>query len=78
MAKGIHNVDRFLDAARGVPPAARPALDMLAGQLRDGQARIEEVTARIGEMRIEDELVASQRFYKCCQLEHCAFDLNRS
>ena len=29
VAKGIHNVDRLLDAARDVPPTARPALDML-------------------------------------------------
>ena len=56
VAKGIHNVDRLLDAARDVPPAARPALDMLAGQLSDGQARIEEVTARIGALQGEDEL----------------------
>ena len=56
VAKGIHNVDRLLEAARDVPSAAIPALDMLAGQLRDTQARIEEVTARIGKMQCEDEL----------------------
>ena len=56
VAKGIHNVDRLLDAARDLSPAARPALDMLAGHLRDTQARIEEVTARIGEMQGEDAL----------------------
>jgi transposase len=39
-----------------VAPAARPALDMFAGQLRDTQARIEEVTVRISEMQGEDEL----------------------
>lgn len=54
--KGIHHVDRLLDAARDVHSTARPALDMLAGQLRDTQARIEEVTARIGEMQGEDAL----------------------
>ncbi|WP_299823381.1 IS110 family transposase [uncultured Jannaschia sp.] len=56
VAKGIHNVDRLLEAARDVPPAARPALDMLAGQLRDTQARVEEVTRRIGDMQGEDAL----------------------
>ncbi|SMX50825.1 IS110 family transposase [Maliponia aquimaris] len=54
--KGIHDVDRLLDAARHVHSTARSALDMLAGQLRDTQARIEEVTARIGEMQVEDAL----------------------
>lgn len=38
--RGIHNVERLLEAARDVPTAAIPALDMLAGQLRDTQARI--------------------------------------
>lgn len=56
VAKGIQNVDRLLEAAGDVPAAARPALDMLAGQLRDAQARIKEVTARIGEMQGEDAL----------------------
>ncbi len=40
VARGIHNVDRLLEAARDVPTAAIPALDILAGQLRDTQARI--------------------------------------
>jgi transposase len=35
VTKGIHNLDRLLAAARDVPEAARPALDLLAGQLRD-------------------------------------------
>jgi transposase len=56
VAKGIHNVNRLLDAARDVHSTARPALDMLAGQLRDTQARIEEVTARIGKMQDDDAL----------------------
>ena len=40
VARGIHNVSRLLDAAQEVPDAARPALDMLADQLCDKQARI--------------------------------------
>jgi transposase len=47
VTKGIHNLDRLLAAARDVPEAARPALDLLAGQLRDLEERIEEATARI-------------------------------
>jgi transposase len=47
VAKGIHNLDRLLEAAGNVPGAARPALDLLAGQLRDLEERIEAVTARI-------------------------------
>ena len=56
VAKGIYNVDRLLEAARDVPHAAVPALDMLAGQLRDTQVRIEDVTVRISEMQSEDAL----------------------
>ena len=56
VAKGIHNVDRLLDRARDVHFTARPALDMLAGQLRDTQARVEEVAVRIGEMQGKDAL----------------------
>jgi len=56
VAKGIHNVDRLLDAARDMPDAARPALDMLADHLCDTRARIEEVTARISEMQGADAL----------------------
>lgn len=56
VAKGIHNVDRLLDATRDLPDAAHPALDMLADQLCDTQARIDEVTARISEMQAEDAL----------------------
>jgi transposase len=44
VAKGIHDVDRLLAAAEQAPEAARPALDLLAGQLRDLRARIETIT----------------------------------
>jgi transposase len=47
VAKGIHNVERLLAAAEQAPEAARPALDLLAGQLRDLRDRIETVTKRI-------------------------------
>ena len=57
VAEGIHNVDHLVDAGRDVPGAARPALDMLAGQRRDRQALIEDVTVRIAAMRSEDALV---------------------
>lgn len=47
VAKGMHNVDRLLAAAKDVPEATRPALDLLAGQLRDLEKRIEAATDRI-------------------------------
>ncbi|KIT15789.1 Transposase [Jannaschia aquimarina] len=47
VAKGIPNLDRLLDAACDVPEAARPALDLLAGQLRDLEKRIDAATARV-------------------------------
>jgi transposase len=47
VAKGIHNVDRLLEAVEQVPEAARSALELLADQLRALHARIETVTARI-------------------------------
>jgi transposase len=56
VAKGIHNVDRLPGAAREVPGAARAALDMLADQLCDTQARIEKVATRISEMQAKDTL----------------------
>lgn len=56
VAKGIHNIERLLASAQDVPDAARPALDMLAAQLRDTQERIEDVTARIGEVQAGDAL----------------------
>ena len=45
VAKGIHNVDRLLAATTELPAAARPAVDMLAEQLRETQEKIDEVTA---------------------------------
>ena len=56
VAKGIHNVDRLLEAAQGVPEAARPALALLTGQLRDLEERIEEATARIEAAQKTDPL----------------------
>ncbi|MEM1385950.1 MAG: IS110 family transposase [Pseudomonadota bacterium] len=47
VAKGIHNVDRLLEAARDLPEAACPALNLLADQLRELEERIEAATARI-------------------------------
>jgi len=47
VAKGIHNVDRLLEAATELPAAARPAVDLLADQLRETQEKIEVVTERI-------------------------------
>ena len=47
VAKGIHNVDRLLEAAGRAPEAARPALELLADQFRDLRERIETVTKRI-------------------------------
>lgn len=56
VAKGIHNVERLLAAAEQAPEAARPALDLLAGQLRDLRARIEAVTQRIEAAQRDDAL----------------------
>ena len=56
VAKGIHNLDRLIEAAHDVPEAARPALDLLAGQLRDLEERIEEATARITVAQGDDPL----------------------
>ena len=47
VAKGIHNMDRLLEAVEQVPEAARAALELLADQLRAVHARIETVIARI-------------------------------
>lgn len=47
VAKGIHNVDRLLEAVEQVPEAARSALELLADQLRALRTRIKTVTARI-------------------------------
>jgi len=54
--KGIHNVDRLLAAAKDAPEAAKPALDLLAAQLRDTRARIAEVTWRLEEAQARDPL----------------------
>lgn len=56
VAKGIHDVDRLLAAAKDAPEAAQPALDLLAGQLRDLRARIEVVTDRIAAHQEDDPL----------------------
>lgn len=56
VAKGVHNVDRLLEAARDVPATARPALGLLADQLCDLRDRIDTVTARIGVAQAEDQL----------------------
>ncbi len=56
VAKGIHNVDRLLAAAEQAPEAARPALDLLADQLRDLRERIETVTKRIEVAQMADPL----------------------
>lgn len=55
VAKGIHNVDRLLAAAERVPEAARPAIEMLARQLRETRAKIAELTAEIEAAQRQDE-----------------------
>jgi transposase len=56
VAKGIHSLDRLLEAARDMPEAARPALDLLAGHLRDLEERIDIATARIRAAQKTDPL----------------------
>lgn len=56
VAKGIHNVDRLLEAAGQAPEAARPALDLLADQFRGLRNRIETVTKRIEAAQKTDPL----------------------
>jgi transposase len=56
VAKGIHNLDRLLVAAQDMLEAARPALDLLADQLRDLEERIEAVTMRITAAQKADPL----------------------
>lgn len=56
VAKGIHNVDRLLEAAKDLPAAARPAVDMLADQLRETQEKIDDLTARIEAAQKADPL----------------------
>ena len=56
VAKGIHNVDRLLEAATELPDAARPAIDLLSDQLRETQEKIDAVTARIQAAQKSDPL----------------------
>ena len=56
VAKGIHNVDRLLEAAKDLPATARPAVDMLADQLRETQEKIDDLTARIEAAQKADPL----------------------
>jgi transposase len=56
IAKGIHNIDRLLATAEKAPEAARPALAMLADQLRDTHDRIAIVTARVESAQAGDPL----------------------
>lgn len=56
VAKGIHNVDRLLAATTELPAAARPAVDLLADQLRDTQEKIDELTDRIEAAQRTDPL----------------------
>jgi transposase len=56
VARGIHNIDRLLRATEEAPEAARPALELLAAQLRDTRDRIAEVTKRIEAAQAEDPL----------------------
>lgn len=56
IAKGIHNIDRLLATAEKAPEAARPALAMLADQLRDTHDRIATVTARVESAQARDPL----------------------
>jgi len=56
VAKGIHNVDRLLEASSELPDAARPAIDLLAEQLRETQEKIDAVTARIEAAQKSDPL----------------------
>ena len=56
VAKGIHHVDRLLAATTELPAAARPAVDLLADQLRDTQEKIDELTDRIEAAQRTDPL----------------------
>ena len=55
-AKGIHNVERLLTAAGDLPDAARPAVDLLAEQLRQTQEKIETVTTELEAAQKDDPL----------------------
>jgi len=56
VAKGVHNVDRLLAATTELPATARPAVDLLADQLRDTQEKIDELTDRIEAVQRTDPL----------------------
>lgn len=56
IAKGIHNIDRLLATVEKAPEAARPALALLADQLRDTHDRIATVTARVESAQAGDPL----------------------
>jgi transposase len=56
IAKGTHNIDRLLATVEEAPEATRPALALLADQLRDTHDRIAAVTARIEAAQVEDPL----------------------
>lgn len=56
VAKGIHNIERLLEAAKELPAAARPAVDLLADQLRETQGKIDAVTDRIETAQKTDPL----------------------
>lgn len=56
VAKGIHNVERLLAAATDLPAAVRPAVDLLADQLRETQEKIDTVTERIEAAQRTDPL----------------------
>lgn len=55
-ARGIHNADRLLAMTAEAPEAARPALDLLAEQLRETRDRIKAITDRIAAAQKEDLL----------------------
>ena len=56
VAKGIHNIDGLLAAAGDLPEAARPAVDLLAEQLRQTQEKIEAVTTELEAAQKDDPL----------------------
>ncbi|MCR9088792.1 MAG: hypothetical protein NXH97_18850 [Rhodobacteraceae bacterium] len=56
VAKGTLHLDQLLEAARDVPEAARPALDLLAGQLRGPEERLETASTGITAARAANPL----------------------
>ena len=55
VAKGIHKRPA-VEAAKDLPATARPAVDMLADQLRETQEKIDDLTARIEAAQKTDPL----------------------